>query len=82
MKPLFAAVSLACMVIVSTGAVTRADTLKLKKVTVLQPIPAPDIRFAPWAVAMEKGWLAEEGLENRYADYQGLNYRCPAGAER
>lgn len=36
---------------------------KLKAVTLLQPVPQIDIRNAPWAVAEEKGWLAEEGLK-------------------
>ncbi|MDO8301405.1 ABC transporter substrate-binding protein [Lacisediminimonas sp.] len=36
---------------------------KLKQVTVLQPVPQIDIRNAPWAVAAEMGWLAQEGLE-------------------
>ena len=35
----------------------------LKKVTLLQPVPAIDIRNAPWAVAHEMGWFAEAGLE-------------------
>lgn len=35
----------------------------LKKVTLLQPVPAIDIRNAPWAVAQEKGWLAEGGID-------------------
>lgn len=35
----------------------------LKSVTLLQPVPQIDIRNAPWAVAEEKGWLAEEGLK-------------------
>ena len=36
---------------------------KLKSVTLLQPVPQIDIRNAPWAVAEDKGWLAEEGLK-------------------
>jgi NitT/TauT family transport system substrate-binding protein len=35
----------------------------LKKVTLLQPVPAIDIRNAPWAVAQEMGWLAEGGID-------------------
>jgi NitT/TauT family transport system substrate-binding protein len=54
---------LVCVAIVSISANCQAEVLKLKTVTVLQPIPAPDIRFAPWAVAIERGWLAEEGLK-------------------
>jgi NitT/TauT family transport system substrate-binding protein len=38
---------------------------KLKTVTLMQPVPQIDIRNAPWAVAEQKGWLAEEGLEVR-----------------
>jgi NitT/TauT family transport system substrate-binding protein len=34
----------------------------LKKVTLLQPVPAIDIRNAPWAVAQEMGWLADGGI--------------------
>ncbi len=64
MKAFLAAFLLACMaVILPIGPTAKAEAPKLKKVTVLQPIPAPDIRFAPWAVAMAQGWLAEEGLE-------------------
>ncbi len=39
-----------------------AQNKPLKKVTVLQPVSAPDVRFAPWAAAIEHGWFAEEGL--------------------
>lgn len=35
----------------------------LTEITVLQPITVPDIRYAPWAVAMEQGWLEDEGLK-------------------
>ncbi len=35
----------------------------LKKITLLQPVPAFDIRNAPWAVAMEMGWLADAGID-------------------
>ena len=35
----------------------------LKKVTLLQPVPAIDIRNAPWAVAQEMGWLADAGID-------------------
>src|SRR6218665_1129962 len=35
----------------------------LAKVTVMQPIPAYDVRYAPWAVAKAKGFLADEGLD-------------------
>lgn len=38
----------------------RAD---LKKITLIQPVPAIDVRNAPWAVAMEKGWLAQSGID-------------------
>lgn len=45
------------------GSADPVTAATLKKVTVLQPVPAIDIRNAPWAVAHEMGWLAEEGLE-------------------
>ncbi len=35
----------------------------LKKVTLIQPVPAIDVRNAPWAVAQEMGWLAESGID-------------------
>ena len=35
----------------------------LKKITLIQPVPAIDIRNAPWAVAQEMGWLAESGID-------------------
>lgn len=38
-------------------------TAALKKVTLLQPVPAIDIRNAPWAVAQEMGWLADGGID-------------------
>ncbi|WP_076592534.1 ABC transporter substrate-binding protein [Herminiimonas arsenitoxidans] len=40
-----------------------AQNKPLKKITVLQPVSAPDVRFAPWAAAIENGWFAEEGLD-------------------
>ncbi len=43
--------------------VGTAAAAPLKKVTLLQPVPAIDIRNAPWAVAQEMGWLAEAGLD-------------------
>lgn len=46
--------------LLSTGALAQG---KLKTVTLLQPVPQLDIRNAPWALAEEKGWLAEEGLK-------------------
>lgn len=46
--------------LLSTGALAQG---KLKTVTLLQPVPQFDIRNAPWALAEEKGWLAEEGLK-------------------
>ncbi|MEP9352439.1 ABC transporter substrate-binding protein [Xanthobacter sp. KR7-65] len=36
---------------------------QLKTVILLQPVPQIDIRNAPWAVAEEMGYLAEEGLK-------------------
>lgn len=35
----------------------------LKKITLLQPVPAIDVRNAPWAVAMEMGWLSQAGID-------------------
>lgn len=51
----------ACSVLMLTTAAQAQQTLKA--VTLLQPVPQVDIRNAPWAVAEEKGWLAEEGLK-------------------
>jgi ABC-type nitrate/sulfonate/bicarbonate transport system substrate-binding protein len=54
------AAALAAALATATSAVLAAP---LKKVTLLQPVPAIDIRNAPWAVAHEMGWFAEAGLE-------------------
>lgn len=59
-KSLFTA--LLIVVTVSMAAPSAAQQ-KLKTVTLLQPVPQIDIRNAPWAVAQEMGWLAQEGLE-------------------
>lgn len=47
--------------LLATGAVAQGKSLKT--VTLMQPVPQIDIRNAPWALAEEKGWLAEEGLK-------------------
>lgn len=60
MKMLSLVLSLA--LIGTLAGTTNAQDKPLKKVTVLQPVSAPDIRFAPWAAAIENGWFAEEGL--------------------
>lgn len=46
----------------TVGSSAIAETKPLKKIAVLQPVSAPDVRFAPWAAAIENGWFAEEGL--------------------
>ncbi|TCT04623.1 ABC transporter substrate-binding protein [Aquabacter spiritensis] len=58
----FAALSLLAGA-VALASLPAAAQGKLKTVTLLQPVPQIDIRNAPWAVAEEKGWLAEEGLK-------------------
>lgn len=46
---------------------------ELKTVTLIQPVPRIDIRNAPWAVAEEKGWLAEEGLKVQIQPVKGAS---------
>ena len=42
-------------------AVAQAEALT--KVTVMQPIASYDVRYAPWAMAQQKGYFAQEGLD-------------------
>jgi NitT/TauT family transport system substrate-binding protein len=42
--------------------VSGAQAAEPKKVTILQPTNAVDIRNAPWMVAQELGWFAEKGI--------------------
>lgn len=50
------------MLLAAAAFATPSAAQKLKTVTMLQPVPQVDIRNAPWAVAEEMGWLAQEGL--------------------
>jgi len=52
---------------------SSASAQKLKVVTVLQPVPQIDIRNAPWAVAEQMGWLAQEGLEVNIQTVKGAS---------
>ncbi len=53
----------AASVIALSCALGSPATAALKKITLIQPVPAIDVRNAPWAVAQEMGWLAESGIE-------------------
>lgn len=61
MKRLTALAFTVCSAAMLTHAAEAQQSLKT--ITLLQPVPQIDIRNAPWAVAEEKGWLAEEGLK-------------------
>jgi NitT/TauT family transport system substrate-binding protein len=50
-------------VITALGGMSSVSAKELTKVTVMQPIASYDVRYAPWAVAKENGYLAEEGLD-------------------
>lgn len=42
---------------------TAAQAEALTKVTVMQPIASYDVRYAPWAIAKQNGYFAQEGLD-------------------
>lgn len=45
------------------GTAGTAQAEGLTKVTVMQPIASYDVRYAPWAIAQQKGYFAQEGLD-------------------
>jgi len=49
--------------IAALGSSTTTGAQALEKVTVMQPIASYDVRYAPWAMAQARGYLAQEGLE-------------------
>lgn len=54
--------AVAAVLLAALGMATaQAETLT--KVSVFQPIPSYDVRYAPWAVATQNGYFAQEGLE-------------------
>jgi NitT/TauT family transport system substrate-binding protein len=55
--------TLAVLAAMLVGIGTQASANTLEKVSVLQPIPNYDVRYAPWAIAQEEGYFAQEGLE-------------------
>jgi len=57
------ALSLLLAAATALGAPATMAQAQLKTVILLQPVPQIDIRNAPWAVAEEMGYLAEEGLK-------------------
>lgn len=61
------------LILVTTVFTAPAAAQKLKTVTMLQPVPQIDIRNAPWAVADEMGWLAQEGLEVKIQTTKGAS---------
>ncbi|WP_164919630.1 ABC transporter substrate-binding protein [Hansschlegelia zhihuaiae] len=60
----------AAAVLLACGGASAAE---LKTVTLLQPVPQIDIRNAPWAVAEQKGYLAEEGLKVQIQTVKGAS---------
>jgi NitT/TauT family transport system substrate-binding protein len=55
--------TLAGVVAALVGLSTQGSASTLEKVSVLQPIPNYDVRYAPWAIAQENGYFSQEGLD-------------------
>lgn len=49
--------------LLACGLSISGESKELTKVTVMQPITAYDVRYAPWAVAKTNGYFADEGLD-------------------
>lgn len=76
---LFAAFSVCAVALVGAGcggsddsdSSTGADGQELTKVTVMSDFAVPWVPQVPWAVALDKGWFEEEGVDVDYIPPQG-----------